>query len=135
MQVFGGTSILVTVGPALNDLNDYCWPDFGAFVTGTAEIFLELSEYDPDLQVEVLVRTTSVGAGEHMYLSGGSNDMVYGLYTSGRFFSAESFTMDALALGLPNIAPGIPEPATWALLITGFGLTGTALRRRRGVAA
>ncbi|HEX5378263.1 MAG TPA: PEPxxWA-CTERM sorting domain-containing protein [Phenylobacterium sp.] len=26
---------------------------------------------------------------------------------------------------------GIPEPATWAMMITGFGLAGVALRRRR----
>lgn len=29
----------------------------------------------------------------------------------------------------------IPEPASWALLITGFGLTGMALRRRRTAGA
>jgi hypothetical protein len=29
----------------------------------------------------------------------------------------------------------IPEPASWAMLIAGFGLTGAAMRRRRGVAA
>lgn len=29
----------------------------------------------------------------------------------------------------------VPEPVTWALLVTGFGSTGAALRRRRSVAA
>ena len=29
----------------------------------------------------------------------------------------------------------VPEPATWALMITGFGLVGATLRRRRVVAA
>jgi PEP-CTERM motif len=30
------------------------------------------------------------------------------------------------------VSPGVPEPASWALMIAGFGLTGTALRRRAG---
>jgi hypothetical protein len=29
----------------------------------------------------------------------------------------------------------VPEPASWAMLIAGFGLTGAAMRRRRSVAA
>ncbi len=29
---------------------------------------------------------------------------------------------------------GVPEPATWAMMIAGFGLVGTAMRRRRSAA-
>jgi hypothetical protein len=31
-------------------------------------------------------------------------------------------------------AGGVPEPASWALMISGFGMTGAMLRRRRGAA-
>lgn len=34
----------------------------------------------------------------------------------------------------PAIAAGVPEPATWATIIGGFGLIGGAMRRRRRVA-
>ena len=39
--------------------------------------------------------------------------------------------LDATALGVS----AVPEPATWAMMITGFGLAGGALRRRRHAAA
>jgi hypothetical protein len=32
-----------------------------------------------------------------------------------------------------GIVSPIPEPATWALMMLGFGIIGSALRRRRGV--
>lgn len=34
-------------------------------------------------------------------------------------------------LGLAQTPGGVPEPATWAIFIVGFGLVGTAARRRR----
>lgn len=37
-------------------------------------------------------------------------------------------------VGAPGGSPGVPEPATWALMLVGFGLAGTALRRRTAVA-
>jgi hypothetical protein len=37
--------------------------------------------------------------------------------------------------GAGVINAGVPEPASWALMIAGFGLAGAALRRRRPVAA
>ncbi|WP_309643928.1 PEPxxWA-CTERM sorting domain-containing protein [Phenylobacterium sp.] len=35
---------------------------------------------------------------------------------------------------LTQLPSAVPEPATWAMMITGFGLAGTALRRRRATA-
>ncbi len=40
----------------------------------------------------------------------------------------EHFAMDNLTI---NAAGGVPEPATWAMMIAGFGLAGATLRRRR----
>lgn len=34
-----------------------------------------------------------------------------------------------------NTVPAVPEPATWAMMIAGFGLTGAAIRRRRASTA
>jgi hypothetical protein len=36
--------------------------------------------------------------------------------------------------GTQNMVIGVPEPASWALMIGGFGMAGAALRRRRQVA-
>ena len=33
----------------------------------------------------------------------------------------------------PTTPGGVPEPASWAMQIAGFGLTGSAMRRRRGI--
>jgi hypothetical protein len=32
------------------------------------------------------------------------------------------------------VTPGVPEPATWAMLIAGFGMVGFTARRRRSMA-
>jgi microcystin-dependent protein len=66
-----------------------------------------------------------------------------GIYQSGTLpgdkFGNESFGIDVS--NLPShthdytLTGGVPEPASWAMLIAGFGLSGAALRRRRGLQA
>jgi hypothetical protein len=48
----------------------------------------------------------------------------------------ESFNMDAGGSFSSNPAPvaGVPEPASWAMLLLGAGLVGGAMRRRAGLA-
>ncbi|QYE36774.1 PEPxxWA-CTERM sorting domain-containing protein [Polymorphobacter megasporae] len=49
-----------------------------------------------------------------------------------------SFLSNGTPVGLPPIAvldgvsvAAVPEPAMWGLMLVGFGLVGTAVRRRR----
>ncbi len=44
-------------------------------------------------------------------------------------------TAQILNMAFPEFAPGVPEPTSWALLISGFGLVGYAARRRRTLSA
>ena len=72
---------------------------------------------------------------------------VYTQGTAGFQFAAPTSVVGGIALygsldGTPIISvdslptvPGVPEPANWALLIGGFGLTGSVLRRRRALTA
>nr|WP_084192404.1 PEPxxWA-CTERM sorting domain-containing protein [Parasphingorhabdus marina] len=36
---------------------------------------------------------------------------------------------------LEIVSPAVPEPATWAMMIGGFGLVGGAMRRRKKLTA
>lgn len=48
-------------------------------------------------------------------------------------FSGDGISAGEDFAGVVTISNGaaVPEPATWALMISGFGLAGMALRRRR----
>lgn len=39
--------------------------------------------------------------------------------------------IDDLQLGTADVAGAVPEPATWAMMLFGFGLVGGAMRRRK----
>ena len=75
------------------------------------------------------------GAGGGAWLSGTGEDQVYSvsLNTGGYkefWFGNNNDSADGYRLDSISVA-AVPEPATWALMIAGFGLAGAALRRRR----
>lgn len=49
--------------------------------------------------------------------------------------NSDNIGIDNIRFGQDRaVAGGVPEPATWATMIAGFGLVGGAMRRRRGTA-
>jgi hypothetical protein len=71
----------------------------------------------------------TTGTGDHFFST-----------TSGYWFSADIY--DGATGGTYNVAArdafrqlGVPEPATWGLMIMGFGGAGALLRRRRAASA
>ena len=67
------------------------------------------------------------GTGHTNFLNIGNNDTQY-VWSVGNLGAA-----DGIIFGSGQ--GGVPEPSSWALMISGFGLAGAALRRRRVVAA
>lgn len=48
------------------------------------------------------------------------------------FTSAVNGNNSAGGLGFLTVTSAVPEPATWAMMVLGFGAMGMAMRRRRG---
>lgn len=73
-----------------------------------------------------------VATGKYEFRTFDGSKLAAGTYTldvRGTSGGAASYTGDF------NFTAGVPEPATWALMILGFGAVGGAMRRRQSVAA
>jgi len=58
------------------------------------------------------------------------------VFKTGTFALTQFAGAGQYSLTITNLdaaAPAVPEPATWAMLISGFGLVGASMRRRRAV--
>jgi hypothetical protein len=62
-----------------------------------------------------------------------TNGRFYFLATGGDSIKSIRFESTQNSFEVDNFSVGaaVPEPATWAMMITGFGLAGAAIRRRR----
>jgi hypothetical protein len=69
--------------------------------------------------------------------SGGANEFLLFRGIDGNGTLIKSFTLSGgfLIAGETFSSAVVPEPASWAMLIAGFGLTGAAMRRRRAAIA
>ena len=98
-----------------------------------------------DATVDLLVNDVLAGSFTNtMSLSSAGSDwqrFTYDFVASGptaklTFLSSTALTSSNLGVGLDNVTfdtvgGGVPEPATWAMMILGFGMAGAAARARR----
>lgn len=127
-QVYVGTSIGLSIANAV----DFSWPAvMGRVTTGAAPVTLTVYDFDPDSGLEDVVATQHVAAGLTNTSFGAGSESNLLFLTRFTLTSDSPFAIDDLVMGLETVAPGVPEPRSWALLISGFGLTGAVLRRRR----
>jgi hypothetical protein len=79
---------------------------------------------------------TIIGAGFGSVAGDAGNVSVFWLFDFGTT-GANFVTLDDpsgwsnATLYTTGSPPGVPEPATWAMMLLGFGAAGTALRRSR----
>ncbi|MFW2850508.1 PEPxxWA-CTERM sorting domain-containing protein [Sphingomonas sp. TX0543] len=64
-------------------------------------------------------------------ISGETNGVVSYNANGGPLITGATFTSSSNSFEFDNLARAVPEPATWALMILGFGAIGGAMRRRR----
>ena len=93
--------------------------------------------FQANLGLTTLLGTSGVGgAGQNAYLLQLGQTVAAGSYIVGFLDQTGATSLGATAnsgaiLITTPPPPGVPEPATWAMMLAGFGATGFALRRSR----
>ena len=138
------------------DLNDVVWQSNAITIAGMTDYFFEAFVMNvfpaspPNLTftisldggMEQVLNTLSVPVETGVwnglstsFNSGGATSAILRLRNAQTAFGGNDFAIDDISLDTQSIVnPGaVPEPATWAFMIAGFGAIGGAMRRQRKV--
>jgi hypothetical protein len=99
-----------------------------------AEYFISTAGEDAS-DVNQLANYVVLDFPDTVYLGGQGETSVAGFGISAYAFAPDIEDRFMNYAFVERVGPGVPEPAAWALLIGGFGLAGSVLRRRRSALA
>lgn len=124
-QVYAGTSLSF----AIPEPDFYAWPALSfSLSTGDSPVIFTLYDFDNGLEFELFsLEVPAMLANEALGVGSEGNTQYFSRFT---LQSASQFAIDDLVLGLEGVPPAVPEPASWLMMIIGFGVVGVTLRRR-----
>ena len=67
--------------------------------------------------------------------SGAATSVTFSLFSDAMVYSYNDFVVDDISFTGPAVAQAVPEPATWAMMMLGFGALGGMMRRRQKATA
>jgi hypothetical protein len=105
-----------------------------SFYWGSIDTYNKLEVLDSVGNVLATVNGADISAANGNQTAPATNRRIYLSADPGEAIGGLRFTSTGIAFEFDDFAASaVPEPATWAMLIAGFGLVGAAARRRRGV--
>lgn len=110
--------------PTASTIDYFFGPDFINVSAGNCAIsLLNCSQVDAQYNPR-----NNLGDINAAFASGGPGS---GTFRLGTADAIGTLTFKSRTLNIVEVAAGVPEPQTWAMLIAGFGMIGIAARRRR----
>jgi hypothetical protein len=99
----------------------------GIGIAGPTTLKFELLAADMSVLESYSLSTTPINT--YYYINRLTNDASF-LRVAGDFVAIDDLQFDT-----KTVRPNVPEPATWAMMVCGFGLAGATMRRRRATVA
>ena len=99
----------------------------GIGIAGPTSLKFELLAADMSVLESYNISTTPLNT--YYYINRLTNDASF-LRVAGDFVAIDDLQFDT-----KTVRPNVPEPATWAMMVCGFGLAGATMRGRRASVA